>query len=206
MSGASPLVEQGQAALARAEWDEAVRLFEQAAKAGPSAEVYEFLAWAYWWTNDLDRTVKAREEAFKRYQAASETQLAARNAVWLSPDYVERGEVAVANGWRQRAHRLLDGLSTTPEHGWLAMIEADIALLMEDDTVRVQGPSDQPAHGVRAQRLRPAQRPGQDRRGAAILRCRRPAASTWCHPVDAVGRGQREGALSPLLCFRLGAD
>lgn len=136
MSDASPLVEQGQAALRRAEWDEAVRLFEQAAEAGPSAEVYEFLAWAYWWTNDLDRTVKAREEAFKRYQAASETQLAARNAVWLSSDYMERGEVAVANGWRQRAHRLLDGRSTTPEHGWLAMIEADIALLMEDDTVR----------------------------------------------------------------------
>ena len=36
-------------------------------------------------------------------------------------DYADfLGEGAVARGWLRRARRLLDGLETIPEHGWLA--------------------------------------------------------------------------------------
>jgi hypothetical protein len=34
----------------------------------------------------------------------------------------------VANGWLQRAHRLLDGMELGPDHGWLAAHEASIVL------------------------------------------------------------------------------
>jgi len=56
-------------------------------------------------------------------------------AIWLASDHLDfRGEEAIANGWRQRARRLLDGLEPTPEHGWLALHEGDIALFSRDDT------------------------------------------------------------------------
>ena len=46
-----------------------------------------------------------------------------------------RAEAAVANGWLQRAHSLLDDLEPGPDHGWLAINEAAIRLGMDEDTV-----------------------------------------------------------------------
>jgi LuxR family transcriptional regulator, maltose regulon positive regulatory protein len=51
-------------------------------------------------------------------------------AAWLAADHLEfRGEPAVANGWLQRARRLLEGQPTGPDHGWLAVHEASLILL-----------------------------------------------------------------------------
>jgi LuxR family maltose regulon positive regulatory protein len=54
-------------------------------------------------------------------------------------DYVFRGEYAVANGWIQRAHRLLEGIEQCPEAGWLAIVEAHLALRVEHDPVTARG-------------------------------------------------------------------
>jgi hypothetical protein len=45
-----------------------------------------------------------------------------------------RGQPAVARGWLQRAGRLLEGLNSVPEHGWLALREGEFAFLFENDT------------------------------------------------------------------------
>lgn len=67
-------------------------------------------------------------------------------AMWLASDHVDfRGEAAIANGWRQRARRLLAGLDPAPEHGWLAILEGDAALLMDDDTAAARRAAQQAA-------------------------------------------------------------
>ena len=61
---------------------------------------------------------------------------AARVAIWLSNDYADfRGETAVANGWIQRAERLLDGLPPSPEHALLCYQKAHVALMGQRDPV-----------------------------------------------------------------------
>jgi LuxR family transcriptional regulator, maltose regulon positive regulatory protein len=56
-------------------------------------------------------------------------------AVSLAADhYLRRGEHAVGNGWFQRAHRLLDGLDTCPEHAMLAIWESYVAVIFQHDT------------------------------------------------------------------------
>ena len=126
-------VREGDAALARGAWDEARAIFEQELEAGETVEALEGLSWAAWWVEDVPTCVEARERAYRLSRRQGDVRRAAMLAVWLGDDYlVLRGERAIANGWFQRAGRLLDGLETCPEHGWLdalvgymAMVEGD---------------------------------------------------------------------------------
>ncbi len=55
-------------------------------------------------------------------------------AIWIAHDYIHfRSELAIANGWRQRARRLLEGLDPVPEHGWLALIEGQVGLELNEN-------------------------------------------------------------------------
>ena len=59
-------------------------------------------------------------------------------ALWLGDDHlIFRGEAAVANGWFQRAARILEGLEPCPEHGWLAALQGYMAL-GKGDTARAR--------------------------------------------------------------------
>ncbi len=125
----------GRAALARNEWEEARRCFQAAVDADSTPEAYEGLAEAAWWLSDEAATFDARERAYRLYRERGDAPAAARMAMWLATDSVEfRGEPAVANGWIQRAHRLLDGLEPGPAHGWLAVWEGHLALMLDNDT------------------------------------------------------------------------
>jgi RNA polymerase sigma factor (sigma-70 family) len=67
----------------------------------------------------------------------SDKRSAARLAVWLAWDcFAFRGETAVANGWLQRARRLLDGLPPSPELAWLESRESQLALAEDGDPDR----------------------------------------------------------------------
>lgn len=121
--------EAGQQALARGAWNEARERFEAALAAGDSPEAWEGLGWAGWWLSDEQLTFDARQRAYRGYRAQGDDRGAGRVAAWLAADFREfRGDVAVARGWLERAHRLLDGLPECPDHGWLALIDADILL------------------------------------------------------------------------------
>ena len=75
-----------------------------------------------------------RERAYRLYQQRGDRVGAARMAVWLAWDTAAfRGEQAIANGWLQRAHRLLEGHADTTEHAWLALRSGIFALLDEGD-------------------------------------------------------------------------
>ncbi len=56
-------------------------------------------------------------------------------AAWIAADFREfRGEEATARGWIQRAAGLLEGLPEVPEHGWVALIQADLAINLDCDS------------------------------------------------------------------------
>ncbi len=118
-------VESGWAALAQGDWVGARARFEHALASDETPEALEGLGWAAYCLDDGPLTLDARERAYRLYRAARDDAAAGRVAAWLAVDFLEfRGEVAVANGWLQRAHRLLDHAERGPGHGWLAIHEA----------------------------------------------------------------------------------
>jgi ATP/maltotriose-dependent transcriptional regulator MalT len=124
----------GREALSRGEWEQARAYFKAAHDGDESAEAIEALAMAAWWLGDGQLTIDSRERAYRRYREGDNAVGAARMATWLAWDCLAfRGEPAVARGWLQRAHRLLDGRGLVPEHGWLAIREGEFAFVLEND-------------------------------------------------------------------------
>jgi ATP/maltotriose-dependent transcriptional regulator MalT len=117
------------AALGRRDWDEARELYEEALAAEESPEALEGLAVAAWWGDDVDAAIAARERAYVLRRERGETVEAARVAGFLAWDYgAMRGANAVANGWLQRARRLIEDLEPSAEQAWLPLIEASFHL------------------------------------------------------------------------------
>src|SRR3954454_23461076 len=105
---ATDLLSAGREALGRGAWEEARAHFEAALEHEESAEALEAFAMAAWWLDDGRLTIESRERAYRLHRAQGDVVGAARMAIWLAWDYLAfRGEPPVANGWLQRAHRLL---------------------------------------------------------------------------------------------------
>lgn len=120
----------GQVALSRGAWSVARSEFERAL---PAPEAFEGLSWAAWWLEDVPACLDAREQAYRLYRRADDARAAARMALWLGDDHNEfRGAGAVAEGWFNRAARLLDGVDACPEVGWLRVFDAHAALGRHD--------------------------------------------------------------------------
>jgi LuxR family maltose regulon positive regulatory protein len=116
-------------ALARSAWGDARELYERALGVEESAEALEGLALASWWQDDVDAAIEARERAYALRRERGQTIEAARVAGFLAWDYgAMRGANAVANGWLQRARRLVEDLEPSAEHAWLSLIEASFHL------------------------------------------------------------------------------
>ena len=117
------------AALLERAWGTARELYEQALALGETAEALEGFAVASWWLDDVDAAIRARERAYVLRRERDETLEAARVAGFLAWDYgAMRGVTAVANGWLQRARRLVDDGEPSAEHAWLPLIEASFHL------------------------------------------------------------------------------
>ncbi|HSI98383.1 MAG TPA: response regulator transcription factor [Gaiellaceae bacterium] len=133
------LLEAGWSALSEGDWAGARAAFEEALSTQETPDALEGLGWAGYYLDDGALTIGARERAYRLYRERGDGRSAARVAAWLASACLEfRGEPAVANGWLQRAHTLLDGLEPGPDHGWLAVHEADIALALHEDTATVR--------------------------------------------------------------------
>jgi DNA-binding CsgD family transcriptional regulator/uncharacterized protein HemY len=127
-------LERGRDALARGAWEEAREAFAAAARQQRSAESLEGLGDACWWLNDAPHVFEAREEAYRLYHERGDRVSAARIALWLYWDYrAFRSDAAVSNGWLHRAERLLEGLESTREYGWLRYRQAEAALFGAHD-------------------------------------------------------------------------
>ncbi|MGQ0604016.1 MAG: LuxR C-terminal-related transcriptional regulator [Anaerolineales bacterium] len=139
-------VSAGREALARGTWGEARACFEAALRVAETAEALEGLGIAAWWQDDATVTFDARERAYRLYRQREDFQGAARMATNLAYDYYSfRGEYAIASGWLQRAHRLLEGLDLVPEQGLLAIFEGYFALMLNHDTAKARRLGEQAA-------------------------------------------------------------
>jgi len=124
----------GRTALGRGDWQAARLAFEASLRREENPEALEGLGLAAWWLDLADVVFDVRERAYRLYRERDDSLGAARMAVWLAWDTAAfRGEQAVANGWLQRAHRLLDGRPDATEHAWLALRSGVFALLDDGD-------------------------------------------------------------------------
>ncbi|HSC51304.1 MAG TPA: LuxR C-terminal-related transcriptional regulator [Gaiellaceae bacterium] len=119
-------VQAGWQALAAGRWEEAL---EHLRGGGDDPEALEGMGLAHWWLDDADATLATRERAFRLYREAGDPQGAARVASALAWDsLLFGGRAAVAQGWLERAARLLADEPVSAEHAWLAAREAEVAL------------------------------------------------------------------------------
>jgi DNA-binding CsgD family transcriptional regulator len=124
----------GRAALDRGDWQAARRAFDMSLQTEETPEALEGLGLAAWWLDLSDIVFDVRERAYRIYRERDDSLGAARMAVWLAWDTAAfRGEQAIANGWLQRAHRLLEGRPAATEHAWLALRSGVFALLDDGD-------------------------------------------------------------------------
>lgn len=132
---AAPALGAGFAALERGEWGDARRSFEAALVEAETPAAFEGLGAAAWWLDDAETLFAARERAYRLYRETGDAQGAGRVASALAVDYLLlRAEEAVASGWIQRAHRLLDDLDLCAEQGMLAANEGTMAIELTNDT------------------------------------------------------------------------
>jgi LuxR family maltose regulon positive regulatory protein len=132
-------LENGWTALGNGDWERAKESFEEYLADGDSPEAQEGLGWAGHMLNDEQLTFDSRKSAYRLYPERGEKGSAARIAALLAADsLLFRGEAAVANGWLQRAHSLIDDLEPGIDHGWLAIHEGHIAVSLDENTTKAR--------------------------------------------------------------------
>lgn len=140
-------IRHGAEALRRGAWPEARDAFAASLSIAETPEALEGLGLAAWWLDLADVVFDSRERAYRLYVDRDDRPGAARVAVWLAWDcWAFRGESAVANGWLQRARRLLDGLPECRELAWLELREGALALFEDGEPDRAH---DHATRGIR---------------------------------------------------------
>ena len=112
-------------ALAEGRWEEARRGFEEIIAAGDSAEAYLGLANALWWLGENAPSVAACTRAYGLHRRAGDIEGMVQCAVWLAITYKANfSNTAAANGWLNRAERLLGDQEPGPMHAWIWLARA----------------------------------------------------------------------------------
>jgi class 3 adenylate cyclase len=115
------LAARGRSALEHHQWREAFDLLAQADARGElEAPGLTLLADAAWWTGQLPVAIDARERAYAGATRAGDLETAIAAAILLARENLLRNGHSVANGWLNRAERLLADLPENEGHGWLA--------------------------------------------------------------------------------------
>ena len=84
------------------------------------------LAAAAWQLGRGKESVRVTERVFTQL-ARTDPPSAAMKAVELGLAWFTRGDLNIAQGWMNRARRLLDGAPEGPTHGYLAYLDALVA-------------------------------------------------------------------------------
>ena len=127
------LVDVARTAVGRHSWREAYDAYSGSAGPDLTPSDLERFADAAWWTGKLDEAIGLRERSYAGFSAAGDKLGAARLALTLSWDHMNRGSIAVSRGWFSNAERLLEGLPEAAEHGYLALSRGVTTLLAQGD-------------------------------------------------------------------------
>ena len=131
--------EVGWAALSRGDWEGARTAFHESLAEHETPEALEGMGAAGQMLNDDALTFDSRERAYRLYLDCGDKGSAGRVAAWLAADcLLFRGEPAVASGWLQRSHSLIDELEPGVDHGWLAIHEGHIVVSLDEDTAKAR--------------------------------------------------------------------
>lgn len=122
-------IEEAHADFAAGNWHGVIELLEEAALRAPLGALdFEIWGAAAHRSGQLDRAVEPLERAVAAAVASGERACAARCATLLADVHFERRQPAVAQGWLQRAKRMLDGLDGTYEEGLYSYFASRFAL------------------------------------------------------------------------------
>lgn len=129
----------GYKALEIGDWRASLHHFQSAVQQQESGEGREGWGMAAWWLDDVPAALENHERAFHFYRDGNDARGAARMATWLALDhYLFHNDLAIANGWFQRAHSLLSGIDPCIELGWLNLWEGHVAIFERNDVVRAK--------------------------------------------------------------------
>lgn len=128
----------GRAALLRGAWAEARRDFEAALLAAETIEALEGLGAAARWAMDGPAALTAHERAYRLAREAQDDEAAGRVAIELTFDCLQFRGLAEANGWLERAGRLLERLPPSPAHAVQTYLRASRALNVDHDPARAR--------------------------------------------------------------------
>ena len=124
-------VEVARNAAERHSWREAYDAYTGSDDSGLTPDDQEQFADAAWWTGKIDEAIGLRERSYAGFSAAGDRLGAARLALTLSWDHLNRGAFAVSRGWFANAERLLEGQTEAREHGFLALSRGITTLFAE---------------------------------------------------------------------------
>jgi DNA-binding CsgD family transcriptional regulator len=135
--GTSELVQDGQDAIARADWARARECFEAALEQDAQRpEALDGLGRALHFQAEYARAIDLTERAFAAYLRAGRGVEAADRARWLAFLHgAVNANMSAAGGWMARAEAVLEDVKECAAHGWL---ELDRAPFAEDVPGRAQ--------------------------------------------------------------------
>src|SRR5919201_5489578 len=144
VDGVGALLERGRAALAAGEWETARDAFHASLDEVPSAAAFEGLGLACRWLGEQEAAIRALQRAYRLHRRAEDRRAAARTAVQLCVgELYFHDDMAVALGWLERGARLLDGVPSGAEHGWIQLLRGHLALQVGRDPVKARAHAEQ---------------------------------------------------------------
>ena len=125
-------IERARDAVARESWAEAYAMLRDIEPSHLTPADFEGLADATWWLSKVGESIAARQRAYAGYAADGNDPRAAFMAGRLAVEHFDRGEPAVAMGWLMKAQRHLGDQPESVEHGFLALLQANVARFQGD--------------------------------------------------------------------------
>src|SRR5689334_23277349 len=99
----------------------------------PTIEELEREADEAWWRGEGAASMAASEKVYRGRLDAGDRAGAAHQAITLTLEWVTRGDIEVASGWLNRARKLLATIPPSADHGYLAYLDATMAMETEGD-------------------------------------------------------------------------
>lgn len=127
MAEANAPIDRARDALARGAWSEAYEALHEVDPSLLSARDLEGLADAAWWVSRFSESLDVRQKAYAAYAAEGDDLAAAGMAARLAIEHFVRDEPSVGAGFLMRARRHAEAAPEGAEHGFLAMVEANVA-------------------------------------------------------------------------------